>query len=236
MEFATKNKMAKEMVSGILDSGLFEVECIGCDASFGSDHTFLDSLPEPMYYFASVRENENIFRTMPCVVTPENKSRRGGKFKHPRSENAPVHIKTIVDDESVPWVKRSIAEGSKGPVIAEIKCVRCVSCRKENRLYVPKSEIWVYIRKSEDGTIKYFVSNLPADTSVFELDRLATARWSIEQCFEECKSYLGMSHYETRSYPAWHRHMLMVMIAQLLVTVLRHYLKKIRNAHYADDT
>ena len=232
--FKTKNEMAKKMIDDVLKSNLFSIQCIGCDASFGSGHTFLDSLPESMCYFASVRENEYIFREMPQVVIPENVSGKGRRFKHPRSIEQPMAIKAIVNDETVPWVKRAIAEGAKGPVIAEIKCTRCVSCRKENRLFVPKSEIWVYIRKHEDGTIKYFLSNMPCDTSISELDRLATARWSIEQCFQECKSYLGMAHYETRSYQAWHRHMLFVMIAQLFVTILRGFLKKICEHHYAD--
>jgi SRSO17 transposase len=192
--------MAKEMVSDVINSGLFEIQCVGCDAAFGSDHSFIDSLPESVRYCASVRENEHLFRNMPNVVTPKNVSGRGGRFKHPRSEEQPVTIKTILNDESVPWVKRDIGEGTKGPIIAEVKCLRCVSCRKENRLFVPKSGIWVYIRKHEDGSIKYFVSNMPGDTGISELDRLAIARWSIEQCFQECKSYLGMGHYETRSY------------------------------------
>ena len=218
--FKTKNELAKEMVNEIIQSRLFEVQCVGCDASFGSDHTFLDSLPKSVRYFASVRENERLFRVMPQISVPENTG-KGGRYKHPRSMEEPVLLKSILDDELVPWVRRVIAEGVKGPVIAEIKCLRAVSCRKENRLYMPKSEIWVYIRKHDDGTIKYFLSNMPGDTAVSELDRLATARWTIEQCFQECKSYLGMAHYETRSYPAWHRHMLFVMIAHLFLTVLR---------------
>ena len=225
--------MAKEMINDVIDSRLFDIKYIGCDASFGSDHTFLDSLPESVYYFASVRENENIFRSMPKVATPENAPGRGGRFKHPRSAEEPIAVKTILDDESVPWVKRVIAVGTKGPVSAEVKCLRCVTSRKENRLFMPKAEIWVYIRKHEDGTIKYFISNLPEDTDISLLDKLAAARWSIEQCFQECKSYLGMAHYETRSYQAWHRHMLFIMIAHLFVTILRDFLKKIRGYHHA---
>ena len=227
--FQTKNEMAKEMINTIITNRLLEIQCVGCDASFGSDHTFIDNLPETVYYFASVRENENIFRSMPKVSIPKNHPGKGGKFKHPRSEEAPVAIKTLINDDSVPWVRRIIGEGTKGPIVADVKCLRVVSCRKINRLFMPKSEIWVYIRKHEDGTIKYFVSNMPDDTDLSELDRLATARWSIEQCFQECKSYLGMTHYETRSYRAWHRHMLLVMIAHLFVTVLRHFFKRICN-------
>jgi hypothetical protein len=46
-------------------------------------------------------------------------------------------------------------------------------------------------------------------------------RWSIEQCFNECKDYLGMDHYESRSWDGWHRHMLLCFIAHLFVTKLR---------------
>jgi SRSO17 transposase len=63
--FKTKNEMAKEMINDTIQNRLFEIQCVGCDASFGSDHTFLDSLPGAMRYFASVRENERIFRVMP---------------------------------------------------------------------------------------------------------------------------------------------------------------------------
>jgi len=234
--FKTKNEMAKEMISQAIESRRFEIECVGCDASFGSDHTFLDSLPETMSYFATVRENENIFREMPQVVVPENAG-KGGKYKHPRAIEQPMAIKTIISDETVPWIKRAVSTGTKGIIHAEVKCLRCVSSRKKNRLFMPGSEIWVYIRKHEDGKIKYFISNMPANTDISELDRLATSRWSIEQCFQECKSYLGMSHYETRSYQAWHRHMLLVMIAQLFVTVLRDFLKKTpSHCHNADGS
>ena len=236
MTFQSKNAMAKEMVNDVINSKRFSIKYVGCDATFGSDHTFLDSLPESVYYFASVRENEYIFRTMPKVVIPENAPGKGGRFKHPRSQEPPITIKTIINDDSVPWVRRIISIGTKGPISAEIKCLRCVSSRTVNRLFMPKAEIWVYIRKYEDGTIKYFLSNMPEDTPLSLLDKLATTRWSIEQCFQECKSYLGMAHYETRSYHAWHRHMLFVMIAQLFVTILRDFLKKICCSHYADGS
>lgn len=43
--------------------------------------------------------------------------------------------------------------------------------------------------------------------------KMSISRWSIEQSFEECKTELGMDHYEVRSYIGWHRHMLFVMMA-----------------------
>ena len=226
LAFQTKNEMAARMLGEMIESGQFPIKWIGCDAAFGSDHVFLDGLPDTVYYFAAVKENEYIFRSMPDTIVPETPSGRGGRFKHPRACANPVHIKTIAEDDSISWETRAITEGAKGPVIADIKCIRCISSRKINRLFMPGVEIWVYIRRYEDGTIKYFVSNAPSATPNATLDKLATMRWSIEQCFQECKSYLGMAHYEARSFPAWHRHMLLVMIAHLFTTVLRGTLKK----------
>lgn len=96
-----------------------------------------------------------------------------------------------------------------------------------NRNYVkPEEAVWLYVRRYEDGTIKYFVSNAPDHISYTELDPAATLRWPIEQCFEECKSYLGMAHYEGCSYPGWTRHMLFVMIAHLFTIQMRRMAKK----------
>jgi SRSO17 transposase len=95
------------------------------------------------------------------------------------------------------------------------------------------NDVWLYIRRYENGQIKYYLSNAPDTTPMETLDRLCTLRWSIEQCFEECKSYLGMAHYETRSYIAWHMHMhmLMVMIAHLFTLRLREAYKKTQYYH-----
>jgi hypothetical protein len=46
-------------------------------------------------------------------------------------------------------------------------------------------------------------------------------RWPIEQCFEECKTNLGMDHYEGRSWNLWHRHMIFVFVAHLFLLELR---------------
>ena len=229
LTFKTKNAIAKEMIQTVLKNKLFEVQCVGYDSTFGSDHDFLDSLPDSVNYFVGVRETEHIYRAMPKVVLPVNDSVMGRRYRYPRAVERPVSVKSVLFDESVPWVRRTIADGVKGPIVADVKCLRCVSCRSvgdNRRLYVPKSWVWVYIRRYEDGCVKYFLSNMPEGVSVFELDRLATARWSIEQCFLECKSYLGLAHYEVRSYQGWHRHMLFVFVAQLFVTVLRCSLKK----------
>lgn len=99
----------------------------------------------------------------------------------------------------------------------------------------PGDEIWLYLRKYADEEIKYFVCNAPADLPVEELDRAATLRWPIEQCFEECKSNLGMADYECRSYQGWVRHMLFVMITHLFATQIREMFKKKQSLILVDN-
>jgi SRSO17 transposase len=115
-------------------------------------------------------------------------------------------------------------EGSKGPARAQVKCCRVIECIDG----IDGEELWLYIRKHENGEIKYAFSNAPVDTEERLLHRCATLRWPIEQCFQECKGYLGMSDYETRSYAAWHRHMLLVMVAYLFVLEVRQMFQKKR--------
>lgn len=93
--------------------------------------------------------------------------------------------------------------------------------------------VWLYIRRYANGRIKYSLCDAPGNTPVEVLHRVATMRWPIEQCFEECKSHLGMGHYETRSCKAWHRHMLFVMMARLFTLILRIRFKKNGDVDYA---
>ena len=55
-EFQTKNKIALAMINDIVEKNLFNIKWIGCDSAFGSDHSFLDSLPKDIMYFVSIYE------------------------------------------------------------------------------------------------------------------------------------------------------------------------------------
>lgn len=226
--FQTKNQIAADMIQAIHEKGLFDIRWIGCDAAFGCDHNFLRSLPEGIYYYAATHQDELIFLNRPEMNVPLS-GKTGRPYKHPRPSFPPVTVGSVALDDSIPWGRRRLAEGVRGPIYADVKCTRCVSCESSTEYgnyLAPGNDIWLYIRRYENGDIKYYLSNSPETTPMETLDRLATLRWSIEQCFQECKSYLGMSHYETRTYTAWHRHMLMVMIAHLFTLLLRLSYKK----------
>lgn len=228
--FKTKNENALEMVRSVCERGALEIEWVGCDSAFGCDHKFLAGLPSGLKYFAATKENELVFLSRPDMAVPETPvGKNGRRFKHPRPSFPPVKVKEIAEDSNIPWQTACLGQGTKGPVYADTKCLRCVSCvtlTDHGNYVTPETELWLYIRRYVDGSIKYFISNAPEETPRDTLDRLATMRWSIEQCFAECKGYLGMTHYETRTYQGWHRHMFMVMVAHLFTIMLRQAFKK----------
>jgi len=114
-----------------------------------------------------------------------------------------------------------LGEGSKGPIYSDIKCLRIYRAFAKETGEVPIKSCWLFIRRSEDGVIRYSVSNAPVDTTISELCKASLMRWPIEQCFNEAKDELGMDHYEFRSWTAWHRHMLLVSIASSFLLEIR---------------
>ena len=68
---------------------------------------------------------------------------------------------------------------------------------------------------------KYWLSNLPVDTPLKELVRLAKLRWRIEQDYRELKDALGLDHFEGRTYPGWNHHVTLVSVAHAFLTLER---------------
>jgi SRSO17 transposase len=67
----------------------------------------------------------------------------------------------------------------------------------------------------------YWISNLPENTPIKTLVRLAKIRWRIEHDYRELKTGLGLTHFEGRSFTGWHRHVTLVAAAHLFLTELR---------------
>jgi hypothetical protein len=188
--------MLLDMVKNVTESGLFPAKYIGVDSAYGSDPKFLDCLPENLIYFAGVRNNHIVFAS------------KSGKHEE---------VKTLVEKSEEPWEQVVLGIGAKGPIFAEDKLLSVFEARNG----LPGKKVWLYARKWGDGTIKYALCNAPSDVCKKEIRKPALMRWSIEQCFKECKDYLGMDHYESRSWDSWHRHVLLTLIAHLFIIKLR---------------
>jgi len=72
-----------------------------------------------------------------------------------------------------------------------------------------------------DEPIDFWLSTLPAETSIAELVRMAKIRWRVEHEYRELKTGLGLDHFEGRSWLGWHHHATLVTGAHLFITTLR---------------
>ena len=73
----------------------------------------------------------------------------------------------------------------------------------------------------ESEPTKYWLSNLPADTPLKQLVRLAKMRFRIEQDYREPKDALGLDHFEGRTYRGWNHHVTLVSVAHAFLTTER---------------
>lgn len=221
--FQTKPQIASDLIKKINKTNQFPAKWVGCDAAFGSDWDFLESLPQGKYYFANIKSNTRVFLAKPKVGVLSY-SGRGPRPKKPRVMKGTVYtVAKIARSKKLTWKKVVLAEGAKGPIMADVACLRVYPIRDN----LPKeSLVWLFLRRMEDGQIKYAFSNAPETMPLAELCEAATMRWPIEQCFQDGKSEVGMNQYEHRSWPAWHRHMLYVFLALQFLLRLRLRLKK----------
>jgi SRSO17 transposase len=69
---------------------------------------------------------------------------------------------------------------------------------------------------------KYYLVHLPATASLRTLVRLTHQRWAIEQQYQELKDELGLDHFEGRTLPGWHRHVVLTALAYTWLQAERH--------------
>lgn len=220
LTFRTKPQIALDLIHKIEESGLFKAKWIGVDCLYGNSKEFLDAISEKYYYFADIHNNTLVWRTQPTFKVPEYK----GRGVHPKKMSATTpaeSVSKIAKDDTIPWSKMYLGEGAKGPIYSDIKCLQIYRDFSEENGDISTRSCWLFMRRLEDGQIRFSVSNAPINTSIAELCKASLMRWPIEQCFNEAKDKLGMDHYEIRSWAAWHRHMLLVFMASGFLLEIR---------------
>lgn len=110
------------------------------------------------------------------------------------------------------WRRIQWGHGTKGPLVARFTAVRV-------RIPTSRGDRWLLCQESlTDGERQYYFSNLPADTPLVTLVRIARSRWAIEVQYRDLKSELGLDHFEGRSYPGWNHH---AVLAAMTFTFLQ---------------
>jgi hypothetical protein len=112
----------------------------------------------------------------------------------------------------------SAGQGTKGPRLYDWAAVR-ISAWWDEQEGVGH---WALIRRSitDPTEMAFYLCAGPAGTPIEELVRVAGARWAVEECFQAAKNHTGLDQYEVRSYPGWHRHTTLAMLAHAFLAAL----------------
>jgi SRSO17 transposase len=223
LEFRTKPRIAAELVRDVTVLGQVELDWIVADEEYGRAGHFLDELEAlEQRYVLEVPVTTAVWTTDPADCIPEY-SGRGRKPTAPARDAVRTVGALAAELPASAWRALRVREGALGPLVFEFAAVRVWGMRHRK----PGPPAWLLIRRSleKEPEIKSYVSNADAETPLATLALVACTRCRVEEFFEDCKSYLGMAQYETRSWVGWHHHMTLVGLAHRFVTLVRRRLQ-----------
>lgn len=120
------------------------------------------------------------------------------------------------------WTQIEVRDGDKGPLVVQVAVTRILAITE--RAHRDAEEVLIVTRRVEDdGKVvhDYWLSNAAPQTPRGEFARVAKARGRIEQCLQRGKSETGLADYETRSWPGWHHHQTLSLLASWFLVLER---------------
>jgi SRSO17 transposase len=221
-----KWRQALDMIDELAGWGLTPPLVVS-DAGYGDNAEFRDGLSTRGRAYV-VQVSGNLSAHAEDAV-PELKPYSGrGRRPLPRYRSMPVGLRDHVLAAGRAAVHQlTWREGSRGPMTSHFVAlrVRPAGHHQAERRAADGSlpAVWLLAEwpPEEPEPTRYWLSTLPADTPLAELVRLAKIRWRIEHDYRECKTALGLDHFEGRTFAGWHRHVTLVTAAQLFLTLLR---------------
>jgi SRSO17 transposase len=226
VSFRTKPRIAAELVRNLAVLGQVELDWVVADDEYGRAGHLLDELELlGQRYVLEVPVTMAFWTTDPAGCVPEY-SGRGRTPTNPARDAVRAAGALAGDLPAGSWRAFQVREGAVGPLVFEFAAVRVWGMRHRK----PGPPCWLLIRRSlgPDPEYRYYVSNADGATPSSTLALVACTRCRVEEFLEDCKSYLGMTQYETRSWVGWHHHMTLVGLAHLFVTLARKRLQKKR--------
>lgn len=217
VRFQEKWRLALTLLRQVRAAG-FELTAVLGDAEFGDSATFRRTLHRvKVPYALGVSSTLTVFRGTPRVAVPARKPGRGATPTRLQltQSTRPEAIKTIAAQlPARAWRRITWRNGTNRPWAAHFTALR-VTPAHDWRARRLAPEVWLLFERDLGATprIKAYLVALPATASLRALVRLAHHRWAIEQQYQELKDELGLDHFEGRSFPGWHRHVVLTALA-----------------------
>ncbi|MFE1251463.1 IS701 family transposase [Streptomyces sp. NPDC058741] len=191
VQFATKPRLASEMIEAALDAGIAASWVTG-DEAYGQDPQLRAAL-----------ETRGIGYVMAVACSTRVRINHG---------RTPVRADTVVGRlPATAWHRQSAGNGAKGPRYYDWAWIHVGT----------GSHRYLLVRRNRStGELAFYLCWLPTQVPLAELVRVAGVRWSIEECFQAAKGQVGLDHYQVRHWTSWHRHITLAMLALAFLTAL----------------
>ena len=223
-----KWRLALVMIDELISWGIKPPPILG-DGAYGDTTELRTGLEDrELEYVLDVKGGTSAYRE---DVKPEQPPKPLGRGRPPalRYRQDPSSLKqlALAADKSstvtVTW-----REGTRGKMNSRFLALRVRPANIELRRTAHKTGEELPVRwlvcewpSKEPEPTKYWLSNLPPDTPLKQLVRLAKMRFRIEQDYRELKDGLGLDHFEGRTYRGWKHHVTLVSVAQAFLTLER---------------
>lgn len=205
--FATKPEIALSQIQAARATGV-PIGTVLADAAYGTNTAWRDALVEmDLRYVVGVVSSVGVWASSQRPAPPPPWSGKGRPpVRHRRTaEHVPVSVKALAHTlktrsfRTVRW-----REGSNAALSSQFAAVR-VRAAQGDRL---RPQEWLLIEwpRGDAEPFRYWLSNLPANTSLTTLVTTAKARWRIERDDQDLKQEFGLDHYEGRGWRGFHHH------------------------------
>jgi SRSO17 transposase len=211
LAFRTKPQIALEQIRRALAEGLPPGVVLG-DAAYGIETDFRTALTTvSLSYVLGVQSTLGVWPPGRGPLPPKPWSGKGRRPKLQRRdvEHQPVSAKDLaVTLPPSAWQTVRWRQGSRGDLSGRFAAVRVRPSHRDYWRAEPHPEEWLLIEWPEGDTepSKYWLSTLPATTTLVDLVHRAKLRWRIERDYQDLKQELGLDHYEGRGWRGFHHH------------------------------
>jgi SRSO17 transposase len=218
-----KWQLALDIIDELIEWGL-QRRVVQADGGYGDITAFRTGLDQrELEYVVQVK---SVTSAQPADAVPVAPAYQGrGRPPVSRYPDKPVSLKDLVlaagrqQVRTVGW-----REGDRGPLASQFIALRvrpANDAQRDDDGILPQRWLLAEWPDGNDEPVKYWLSNLPEQTSIVTLVRLAKLRWRVEHDYRELKQCLGLDHYEGRTFCGLHHHLTCVTVAHAFLTCCR---------------
>jgi SRSO17 transposase len=200
VSFATKPQQAIAMLEHAWEQGV-PMRWVTGDEVYGDSPRLRETIQaHGRCYVLAVSANTRVWTDRPKVEEPAPQT--GGRPRlGPRvAKGAPKARMVSEIIASLPrsaWKRVAVVEGEKGMLTYHWARVRV----GESRDQLPGPDAWLLARRSPSTPDK--LAYAAPRTSLETLVRVASSRYTVEQCSEEATGEAGLDEYEVRCWHSW---------------------------------